>query len=207
MSLSGIVIIADHGIQVLPVVELTSREWSETLNVNVLRSITNAGQLLPLVTDHCARVVYMTPCANAVLSTPHHALGNVATKALDAYADTLAAELHNTKCGFSKIVLGHTNRRSMTVQDSSALGPVLHNTVYDALTTTQSHATWRVGHGSLAYPFIAAIAPARLISWMVRPDKRMHLTPHRTQSQRAPVSSDGEQSDSSAQWEKIGMVA
>lgn len=194
LSLAGVIIAPDTVSEIGPVSDLAPESWSTAYNGKVLNPVLTTQHLLPLVTDFKSKILLLTPSIVPSLRPPHHAIQSSVSGALEGFAGSLAAELRLHDVGFCHFKLGHLDIPGRHRDAKNVRGThvrKLHDSVFDALRSRRS-STWHVGRGSLVYDIIGGWLPSGVVGWM------MGL--HKVEREGT---SSLENSQSSAQWEKI----
>ncbi|QIW96469.1 hypothetical protein AMS68_001987 [Peltaster fructicola] len=182
---------------------VSSEEWSDALNAKVLNTIATTQLFLPLLKQHAAKLLLMTPSVTSSLLLPGHSVENTVNSALNAYMSTLAVETKGTGLSVTQLKLGNIDIPALSARHrrdgnatSQAKGtPVrkLHDSVFDVLAAQRPARTWYVGRGSFVYDVIGAVAPASAISWMMELGARRHE--HKVEEQAAI--------EGSTAWERV----
>lgn len=209
LDFKGLVLVPDTGS--LPagrIDELSSEDWSDASNAKVLNTVATTQLFLPILTAQRAKVLLLTPSITPALLSPGHALENSTYAALAAFASTLSAEMAQGETGVSvtHFKLGNIDIPSVTAkhrregQAPSRLKATpmrkLNDAVFDALMSSRSSRTWRVGRGSLTYDLIGSVAPAGIIGWM--------LSLGKSKRAESPIAAERMgSSQGSLTWEKI----
>ena len=206
LSLSGVILIPDTHSEVGPVAELSPDNWSAALNARVLNTILTTQHLLPLVTQFKSRVLLLAPSIVPSLRPPHLAIQSTVSGALEGFAGSLASELALSNINFCQFRLGHLEipgskqHHTKLGQPRSKGTPMrnLHDAIFDALRAKHPARTWHIGRGSLTYDIVGAWLPVNLVGWM------MGLRKESAESEDAMLGL--ENSESSAQWEKVEQM-
>lgn len=215
LELAGVVMISDSQHDATPISDITPEDWAVTLNSQVVAPLATAHWLVPLVTKLGSRMIHLAPAIPTALQLPRHALVNTVAGALDAFSNTLAAELQSSGAGFAHFRLGNVylpgpsgHGATAATKQSSQKGTLsrkLHDSLFDALETDRPNGTWYVGRGSRTYSLIGALVPRNLLGWILA---QRQQTTHQTPSPRLKITdSEDESSDASREWERVQAEA
>lgn len=206
LSLKGLILVPEtSAVSSGRVEELGVNDWSTALDAKVLHTIATTQLFLPLLKEHAAKLLLLTPSISSSLQLPGHAIENSANAALGAFFGTLIQELKGTNVSVSQFKLGALDipsqaakqRREGGVRTKATPLRKLHDSVFDALAATRPAATWYVGQGSLTYAMVGKIVPTGLVSWMLQ------LAERRRQKHNAGQSGQLAIEDGSSTWERI----
>ncbi|KAL9125808.1 MAG: hypothetical protein Q9217_005039 [Psora testacea] len=200
------------------IVNISSPEWSDVLNNNILAPFTTLHAFLPLLTFHQSNVVFLISSINPSFTPPSHAPESVVAGALQQYVWTLRKELSTVNV--VQLQLGHfdfgtlpgEHQQLVLAQDSSRaeltkrrLGektykgsPLreLHNGIFDAIVRGKGRGgTIFVGRGSRTYDLVGRWVPPNIVEWM--------LGRNRSNEPVLPRTRSGDSLEGSVEWEKL----
>lgn len=177
LSLVGLILAPDTQSAPAEVVEISSEEWSDVLNAKVLNCIATTQLLLPVVVQHHANVLLLTPSVAPVLRMAQHAIESTVYGALQGFSTSLAAELKQDGVSLTHVKIGSIELPSATARlrrdgvPPPRFKPTpirkLHDCVFDTLIAKHPSRTLHVGRGSLTYDLIGSWAPPSFIAWMM----------------------------------------
>ncbi|CAK4032003.1 Hypothetical predicted protein [Lecanosticta acicola] len=204
MRLAGLILVPDTQSAPAKVEDISSEEWSDALNAKVLNTIATTQLLLPIVIEHKARVLLLTPSMTPAIRPPTHAMESTVFGALQGFSTSLAAELKQEGVSVSHLKLGHidvpANRHRRNGMPAPRLKPTpvrrLHDTVFDTLVTKRPRRTYYVGRGSFTYDVIGSILPPDFVAWMMGVGRKPAMAKQASEE-------DMHGSAGSLTWEKI----
>lgn len=178
MRFKGVVLVPNTSQSApLKIEDITSEDWSDALNANVLNTITMTQLLLPAVLSSQANILLLTPSVTPALQLPLHSVESTVYGALEGFLATLSAETRQDGVKVSHFKLGHidvpatTTRQRRDGVPPPRLRPTpvreLYHAVFDQLVAKSPRRSLHVGRGSLTYDIIGSILPPGLIAWMM----------------------------------------
>ncbi|KAF2675279.1 DUF1776-domain-containing protein [Microthyrium microscopicum] len=176
LDLTGVVIAPDLTYHQLKRIDSIAADvWTDEFSTKVTLTINASGAFLPLVIEHQARVLILTPTITYSLSPPLHAVETTMVGALEGYTRALQRELHSSGVHVSHLKLGAFDFGALTpraqqvrASDSRKYANPceLHHKVFDALTMKRPFGTSSVGSGSVLYGIIGSL-PTTLVDLMI----------------------------------------
>lgn len=210
LNFAGLVLVSDLQNVEARVEEISSEEWSNALNAQVLNTIATTQLFLPVIAEHKSRILFLTPSVTASLKMPSHSLENTVYGALEGFITTLTTEVKDSGVSISHFKLGNIDIPSATARQRREGVPAprlkatpvrrLYESVFDALTTKRPSRTWHVGRGSLAYDIIGRWMPAGAVGWLMGFGRRPNVVEENGSEIRGE---EVERSVESLVWEKI----
>lgn len=206
LRLCGLVLVPDTHSAAARVEDISSEEWSDALNAKVLNTIAITQLLLPVVLEHKAKVLLLTPSMTPAIAPPMHALESTVYGGLKGFAESLAAELQQDGVAFSHFKLGNIDVPAITARNRrNGIPPprlrptplrTLHDAVFDTIVASRTPRTRYVGRGGFTYDFLGRTLPPGLISWMLGLGRRGAM--EKRGSEESLAGSAG-----SLTWEKV----
>lgn len=177
LNFAGLVLVPDTQSPPERIENISSEEWSDALNAKVLNTIAITQLFLPSITEHKAKIIFLTPSVTSSLKLPMHALESTVYGALEGFISSLAAETRDLGVRLSHFKLGNidvpvsSSRQRLINASTHRLKATplrtLHDSVFDALVAKRPWRTKHVGRGSLAYDIIGSWVPAGIVGWMM----------------------------------------
>jgi NAD(P)-dependent dehydrogenase (short-subunit alcohol dehydrogenase family) len=178
LEFTGLVIAPDLVYPSGSALDLEPAIWQDTFNVKVLSNVSATRAFLPLVIQHHARVIFVTPSIIQSLKPAYNAVESSLGCALEAYITSLQREMGEYDVHVSHVKLGAVDFTSPPPSGASSPGLVrahavsgskeLQYAVFDALTMVRPFQVRRVGRGSMTYDIIGKLMPGSLVQWMMQ---------------------------------------
>lgn len=205
LSLKGLVFVPDTASAPSGLIEdISSEEWSDALYSKLMDTFATTQIFLPLLKQHAAKLLLLTPSVTSSITLPAHSVENTMNAALQAFFSTCAAEIHGSGVSMVQFKLGDLDIPSISARQKRAgaksrFKPTplrkLHDSVFDALAAKRPSSTWYVGRGSFAYHAIGSLLPGGLIGYLMRVGQHESRMDGKVKSSLAV--------DGSSHWESV----
>lgn len=196
LHLNSLILLPAITLPVSPITSLSSPDWSDIMNTNLVAPFTIIHAFLPLLISQKSSLLFLNPSIVPALTPPSHAAESVIGGALSQYIYTLRREVQAQGVNVVQFRLGHFDYGA-ALSDNQQLVPSqyslraefarqrleqkgivksvkgqslreLHNGVFDAIVRGKGrNGTIFVGRGARSYDLVGSWVPAGFVGWMM----------------------------------------
>lgn len=121
LRLAGLVVIPDTQYSSGPIQHLSPEIWADTFNTRLIHTIATIQAFIPILIQHKARTLILTPTIASSMQTPYHGVESATIAALRSFTATLHAELSPLSSSVTNIRLGNFD---LGTQDKTAMARI-----------------------------------------------------------------------------------